>query len=49
MTRKAKKKSGWKGGSFRAAVAGFLKRKATRTGKRAKRGLFKGLKRALWA
>ncbi|MFZ4662265.1 MAG: hypothetical protein ACOYNY_34975 [Caldilineaceae bacterium] len=51
MARKAKgkgKKSGWKGGSFKAAVGGFLKRKATRIGKRAKRGLLKGLKQCLW-
>lgn len=52
MARKAKgkgKKSSWKGGSFRAAVGGYLRKKARRAGGRAKRGLLKGLKRCLWS
>lgn len=50
MARKAKgKKSGWKGGSFKAAVGGYLRKKARRAGGRAKRGLLKGLKRCLRA
>lgn len=46
---KAKKKSGWKGGSFKAAVGGFLRGKARKAGKRAKRGLMSGLKRCFRA
>ena len=50
MARKAKKKaSNWKGGSFKAAVGGYLKRKARKAGKRAKRGFLKGLKRCFRA
>lgn len=45
MARKAKKKSNWKGGSFRAAVGGYLRKK----GKRAKKGLLKNLKRCFRA
>jgi len=50
MARKAKgKKSNWKGGSFRAAVGGYLRKKVRRAGGRAKRGVLKGLKRCLWS
>ena len=52
MARKAKSKSkkssifgtGWKGGSFKAAVSGFLKRNAKKT----KKSLKKGAKQAIW-
>lgn len=42
---KGKKASNWKGGSFRAAVGGYLRKKA----RKAKGSLLKGLKRSLWA
>lgn len=45
MARKAKaKKSGWKGGSFKAAVGGYLKKKASKAKKSAKKSLKKGVK-----
>lgn len=52
MKRKAKAKktrksifgTAWKGGSFRAAVGGYLRKKGRRVGRRAKRDLVKGLK-----
>ena len=49
MSKAKKKKSGWKGGSFKAAVGGFLRGKARKAGKRAKRGLLRGLKRCFRA
>lgn len=42
------KKSNWKGGSFQAAVGGYVRKKAKRAGGRTKRSLLKGLKQALW-
>ena len=49
MSKAKKKKSNWKGGSFKAAVGGFLRGKARKAGKRAKRGLMQGLKRCFRA
>lgn len=52
MARKAKSKksifgTGWKGGSFRAAVGGYLKKKAKKLAKSAGKSLKKGAKQAL--
>lgn len=45
MARKAKaKKSGWKGGSFKAAVGGYLKEKAAKATKSTKKSLKKGVR-----
>ena len=47
MATKAKakgKKSGWKGGSFKAAVTGFLKKKVKKAATKAKKSLAKGAK-----
>ncbi len=51
MARKAKgkKKSNWKGGSFKAAVGGYLRKKCRRVASRAGWGLRKGLRRGLRA
>lgn len=50
MATKAKakgKKSGWKGGSFKAAVTGYLKKKVKKVATRAKKSLVKGAKSAI--
>jgi methylmalonyl-CoA mutase N-terminal domain/subunit len=47
MARKAKQKSGWKGGSFKAAVTGYLKKKVKKAATRAKKSLVKGAKSAI--
>lgn len=48
MARKAKaKKSGWKGGSFKAAVTGYLKKKVKKATTKAKKALAKGAKSAI--
>ena len=49
MSKAKKKASNWKGGSFKAAVGGFLKGKARKAGKKVKRGLMSGLKRCFRA
>ncbi len=53
MARKSKKSSifgaGWKGGSFRAAVGGYLKKKVAKMRKSAGKSLKKGAKKALKA
>lgn len=43
------KRSNWKGGSFKAAVGGFLRKKLRSAGKRMRRSVAKSAKRAIWA
>lgn len=42
---KRKPKSNWKGGSFKAAVGGYLRKKVKKAGK----SLWKSAKKALWS
>jgi len=50
MARKAKKKaSNWKGGSFKAAVGGYIGKRLRKARSRTKRYLISGFKRSLRA